>query len=36
MLTNVITMMKEVENTEDQINVIINDNPKFFLDNEKP
>jgi Predicted metal-dependent hydrolase with the TIM-barrel fold len=35
-LTNIVPMMKEVGITDDQINAIINENPKAFLDNGKP
>ena len=35
-LTNIIPMMQEVGITDNQINMIINENPKVFLDNGKP
>lgn len=35
-LTNIVPMMQEAGITDDQINTIINKNPKNFLDNEKP
>lgn len=34
-LTNIIPMMQEAGITDDQINVIVNENPKFFLMMEK-